>query len=47
MPLGLLWKQEHKNWKKYHMEETTTETEEKRKMITLTERQDNQKQSKL
>jgi hypothetical protein len=40
-------KHEHKNWKKYHMEETTTKTEEKRKMITLRERQDNQKQSKL
>jgi hypothetical protein len=37
----------HENWKTYHMEETTTKTEQKRKMITLTEKQDNKKQSKL
>jgi hypothetical protein len=35
----------HENWKTYHMEETTTKTEQKR--ITLTEKQDNKKQSKL
>jgi hypothetical protein len=35
----------HENWKMYHMEETTTKTEQKRKMITLTEKQDNKKQS--
>jgi hypothetical protein len=29
------------------MEETSTKTEQKRKMITLTEKQDNRKQSKL
>jgi hypothetical protein len=37
----------HENWKTYHMEETTMKTEQKRKMITLTEKQDNKKQSKL
>jgi hypothetical protein len=36
----------HENWKTYHMEETTTETEQKRKMITFTEK-GNKKQSKL
>jgi hypothetical protein len=37
----------HENLKTYHMEETTTKTEQKRKMKTLTEKQDNKKQSKL
>jgi hypothetical protein len=37
----------HKNWKTYHMEETTMKPEQKRRMITLTEKQDNKKQSKL
>jgi hypothetical protein len=35
----------HENWKTYHMEETTTKTEQKRKMITLTEKQDIKKQN--
>jgi hypothetical protein len=36
----------HENWKTYHMKETTTKTGQKRKTITLTEKQDNQKENK-